>query len=93
MTGLMEQMRSGLRGSQPTDIDLEQLLRKVVSNHSSQLPTPELEVRTQAPNVFADLEQLSTVFSHIIQNAQEATENTEHVTVRLFEQADKPSSR
>lgn len=87
MTGLMEQMRSGLRGSQPTDIDLEQLLRKVVSNHSSQLPTPELEVRTQAPNVFADLEQLSTVFSHIIQNAQEATENTEHVTVRLFEQA------
>ena len=86
MTGLMEQMRSGLRGSQPTDIDLTQLLKKVVSNHSSQLPVPELEVRAQVPHVFADLEQLSTVFSHIIQNAQEATENTEHVTVRLFEQ-------
>ena len=87
MTGLMEQMRSGLRGSQPTDIDLAQLLGKVVSNHSSQLPVPELEIRPQVPRVFADLEQLFTVFSHIIQNAQEATENTEHVAVRLFSQA------
>jgi putative PEP-CTERM system histidine kinase len=87
MTGLMEQMRSGLRGSQPTNIDLAQLLGKVVNNHSSQLPAPMLEIRTQVVCVFADWEQLSTVFSHIIQNAQEATENTEHVTVRLFEQS------
>lgn len=87
MTGLMEQMRSGLRGSQPTNFDLAQLLGKVVSNHSSQLPAPMLEIRTQIVIVFADWEQLSTVFSHIIQNAQEATENTGHVTVRLFEQS------
>ncbi len=89
MTGLMEQMRSGLRGSQPINIDLTRLLRKLVTGHSSQLPMPELEIRTQVPSVFADLEQLSTVFSHIIQNAQEATENTEHVIVRLFKQAEQ----
>ena len=85
MTGLMEQMRSGLRGSQPTDIDLVPLLSQVVSNHSAQLPVPKLEVCAQVTSVFADYEQLSTVFSHIIQNAQEATENTKQVTVRLFE--------
>ncbi|MBV1927904.1 MAG: PEP-CTERM system histidine kinase PrsK, partial [Gammaproteobacteria bacterium] len=87
MTGLMEQMRSGLRGSQPTDIDLVPLLGQVVSNHSAQLPMPKLEVCTQVPSVFADYEQLSTVFSHIIQNAQEATKNTGQVIVRLFERA------
>jgi len=89
MTGLMEQMRSGLRGSQPTDIDLAQLLSTLITSHSSQLPVPELEIRTKVPSVFADFEQLSTVFSHIIQNAQEATDNTEHVTVRLFEEAEQ----
>jgi len=83
MTGLMEQMRSGLRGSQAINIDLAQLLSEVVTNHSTQLPTPKLEVCAQVPSIFADYEQLSTVFSHIIQNAQEATENTKHVIVRL----------
>ena len=87
MTGLMEQMRSGLRGSQPTDIDLVPLLSQVVSNHSIQLPVPKLEVGAQVTSVFADYEQLSTVFSHIIQNAQEATKNTGQVIVRLFERA------
>ncbi|MBQ0720359.1 MAG: PEP-CTERM system histidine kinase PrsK [Gammaproteobacteria bacterium] len=87
MTGLMEQMRSGLRGSQPTDIDLTELLNKLVTSHSSRLPAPELEIRTPIQSVFADLEQLSTVFSHIIQNAQEATENTEQIIVRLFDHA------
>ncbi len=85
MTGLMEQMRSGLRGSTPIDIDLTQLLQKVVTSRSTQLPIPELELCAQVPSVFADSEQLSTVFSHIIQNAQEATENTKQVMVRLFE--------
>ncbi|PCJ37978.1 MAG: PEP-CTERM system histidine kinase PrsK [Cellvibrionales bacterium] len=85
MTGLMEQMRSGLRGSETTKIDLAQLLNKVINSHSSQLPVPELKVCAQIPRVFADFEQLSTVFSHIIQNAQEASENTEQVIVRLFE--------
>ncbi|MEZ0154788.1 MAG: XrtA/PEP-CTERM system histidine kinase PrsK [Candidatus Reddybacter sp.] len=87
MTGLMEQMRSGLRGSQPTDIDLAPLLGQVVSNHATQLPLPILEVSAQVPSVFADYEQLSTVFSHIIQNAQEATKNTAQVIVRLLEDA------
>ncbi len=89
MTGLMEQMRSGLRGSTSIDIDLAQLLSKVITHHSAQLPVPGLELCVQVPNVFADLEQLSTVFSHIIQNAQEATENTEQVIVRLFEHAEQ----
>ncbi len=89
MTGLMEQMRSGLRGSHPIDIDLARLLSKLVTSHASQLPMPTLEICTQVPSIFADLEQLSTVFSHIIQNAQEATVNTEHVGVRLFEKAEQ----
>ena len=85
MTGLMEQMRSGLRGSQPTEVNLTALLSQVVSNHGAQLPVPKLDAGTQVPSVFADYEQLSTVFSHIIQNAQEATTNTEQILVRLYE--------
>ena len=84
MTNLMEQMRSGLRGDEPTHIDLTQLLNKVVTAQAAQLPVPELKVSTKNLCVFADFEQLSTVFSHIIQNAQEATKNTEQVTVHLF---------
>ena len=87
MTGLMEQMRSGLRGSQPTDIDVASLLSQIIRNRSTQLPIPKMEVCEQAPNVFADYEQLSTVFSHIIQNAQEATKNTGQVLVRLYQNA------
>ncbi len=85
MTGLMEQMKSGLRGSKPTDIDLVQLLKKVIRQHHTLQPIPELEVGAQVPSIFADLEQLSTVFSHIIQNAQEATATDSRIVVRLIE--------
>jgi len=85
MTNLMAQMKSGLRGNKPTDIELTQLLTTLISQHNTRQPIPELEICAQVPSVFADLEQLSTVFSHIIQNAQEATAIDSQVRVRLSE--------
>lgn len=86
MTRLMEQMRSGLRGGNPEQIDLEQLLGKVIATRATQLPKPQMVIDAKLNfTISADPEQLATVFSHIIQNAQEATEDGGAVTVRLFE--------
>ena len=84
MTRLMEQMRSGMRGSKPRLLNLETLLRQVIERRSGQRPVPHLEVKDGGLGVEADKEQLSTVFGHIIQNAQEATADDGRIEVRLF---------
>ena len=86
MTRLMEQMRSGLRSGRPHPLELEGVLGKVIERRSAQKPAPEFEVQERGIRVEADAEQLATVFSHLIQNAQEATEESGHVRVRLFRQ-------
>ena len=83
MTRLMEQMRSGQRGASPSDIELSRLLSTVISQRSAQQPVPILESTDSEPVVHADKQQLSTVFGHIIQNAQEATDDSGSVTVKL----------
>lgn len=86
MTRLMEQMRSGMRGTTEKTIDLNQLVAEVVERHAARLPAPAFEACTQALFVQADPEQLATVFGHIIQNAQEATGKDGEVRVRVTHQ-------
>ncbi len=88
MTRLMEQMRSGMRGTREKTIDLAELLAEVVERHAGRPPAPALEDRTEGLFVQADPEQLATVFGHIIQNAQEATGKDGEVRVRLIRQPD-----
>jgi putative PEP-CTERM system histidine kinase len=88
MTRLMEQMRSGIRGANPVDLDLAQLLAEIVVHHSYQEPVPEPDLQRSELIVQADKEQLSTVFGHIIQNAQEAAGKNGQVWVRLAYNAD-----
>ncbi|MES9935746.1 MAG: XrtA/PEP-CTERM system histidine kinase PrsK [Sedimenticola sp.] len=83
MTRLMEQMQSGIRGNNPTQIDLKELLASTVERHSNRQPVPELILPDDPVNISADYEQLSTVFGHLIQNAQEATEKSGNVLVSL----------
>ena len=83
MTRLMEQMRSGERGVSPSDIELSGLLSRVITQRSAQQPAPILESIDSDPVVHADRQQLTTVFGHIIQNAQEATDDNGRVIVRL----------
>ncbi|MCP4275881.1 MAG: PEP-CTERM system histidine kinase PrsK [Gammaproteobacteria bacterium] len=85
MTRLMEQMRSGIRGISLHSVELCELLSTVVTNRSNsgQTPVPTLNLPNQELFVDADREQLTTVFSHIIQNAQEATHRDGQVGVTL----------
>lgn len=83
MTGLMAQMRSGERGADAKFVDLGVLLAKVVDDAKVRQPEAELKFTNDKVLVLADSEQLSTVFGHMIQNAQDATEKTGRVLVRI----------
>jgi len=85
MTRLMDQMRTGIRGNNQHNIELSALLTKVVNNRSNsgQTPIPTLKLPNQKMHTDADKDQLITVFSHIIQNAQEATDKDGEVLVGL----------
>ncbi len=84
MTRLMEQMKSGIRGNSTQVINLFALLSDINSAHSTRKPSPSLGTPPEEPIfVRADKEQLSTVFGHIIQNAQDATPGDGHVIIRL----------
>lgn len=93
MTRLMEQMRSGVRGTELRSVNLPELLAQAVASRSVALPVPTLETNEEALIVDADRDQLANVFVHIIQNAQEATENTGSVTIRLTREDSHEDSR
>lgn len=82
MQRLMEQMRSGMRNAEPAIVELGDLLRQVVNARLANKPDPDLEAKATA-SVIADRERLSTVFGHLIQNAQEATADDGQVTVTI----------
>jgi putative PEP-CTERM system histidine kinase len=84
MQRLMEQMRSGLREAAPSPVDLKAVLEKVAAARSAARPSPRLQLDTmRAVTVVADSERLSTVFGHLVQNAQEATPDDGDVTIHL----------
>ena len=82
MERLMGQMRSGVRGSETVTIRLSVALQEVVDSKSQVKPVPRLTVNHDG-RLETDPVQLKTVFSHIIQNAQEATEPEGQVTISL----------
>jgi putative PEP-CTERM system histidine kinase len=84
MTRLMEQMRSGERGPNRQQVPLCALLQEAVASRQLTVPLPVLEPCRQLLQVEADREQLLTVFTHLIQNAQEATHKDGQVQVRLL---------
>lgn len=82
MQRLMAQMRSGMRGHEAKPVRLRGLLEKVVAERSRIRPQPILRADGDAA-VLADSERLSTVFTHLISNAQEATGADGEVAVHL----------
>ncbi|MET0093393.1 MAG: XrtA/PEP-CTERM system histidine kinase PrsK, partial [Sedimenticola sp.] len=89
MTRLMEQMQSGIRGNNPVQVDLSELLSNVVERYSNRQPVPELTLPEEVVHVSADYEQLATVFGHLLQNAQEATGKAGNVCVRLTQHSEQ----
>lgn len=84
MQRLMEQMRSGMRETPPQPLNVCALLKEAAANRSKSLPAPKLDLQATTCTVIADWERLSTVFNHLIQNAQEATDAEGEVTIRLW---------
>jgi len=84
MTKLMEQMRSGARETKPSMICLQSILEKVVTARCTMEPKPTLSVESGSYTLHTDAERMATVFSHLIQNAQEACDRRDGaVVVRL----------
>lgn len=75
MQNLMDQMRKGERSSAGRQANVSKLLQAVVEDRRVARPAPLLHIdeTSEPPLVTADPGRLSTVFGHIIQNAQEAT--------------------
>lgn len=87
MTRLMEQMRSGVRVVEAGPVDLNGLLQDVINERQKAQPGPTLQKPERGITVEADREMLATVFAHIIQNAQEATDAKDGiVSVRILGQ-------
>ncbi len=72
MNRLMMQLNQGETAGSKASINLKKVMTEVVKQRSQQLPVPEfLGIETDI-QVIADHDRLTSVFSHVIQNAQEA---------------------
>ncbi|MEM1142048.1 MAG: XrtA/PEP-CTERM system histidine kinase PrsK [Pseudomonadota bacterium] len=83
MERLMDQMRSGLRQSEAVPLELGKLLAEVTERRAAQTPVPTLVPAEGGCTVVGDWERLVTVFSHLVQNAQEATPSDGEVSLTL----------
>ncbi len=87
MRRLMEQMRRGERTETADVVDLAEVLTQVVHARSDVTPRPELLLETSDCLVEASAERLGTVFTHLVQNAQEATQPDGRVAIHLRREA------
>ncbi|MEQ8516181.1 MAG: PEP-CTERM system histidine kinase PrsK, partial [Chromatocurvus sp.] len=84
MQRLMEQMRSGVRSADAEVVDVGRLLQEVVDQRSGVRPAPVAAFDAACGcHAEADRERLGTVFTHLVQNAQEATAPEGEVRVAL----------
>ena len=83
MNSLMAQLREGNMPQKTGAFSLQELLAGVVKESEHRLPSPRLELENDKATLECDRERLHSVFEHLIQNAQEATDDSGYVTVRV----------
>ncbi len=88
MQRLMEQMRTGVRGSHSGTVSLLGLLQRSIEARAVAQPVPILGSDADDALIDADSEQLATVFGHVLQNAQEATDRDGEILVTAQRHAD-----
>ena len=74
MKRLMEQLSSGSKAPASRQTDVRDALTKAVERCQILRPTPNIEPCKAPIPIRADPERLTTVFEHLIRNAQEATD-------------------
>ena len=81
MKRLMEQLSNRSTPPEDQQTDLRELLSSAVKRSEPRLPAPELTVGDTKIPIKADPERLTTVFEHLIRNAQDATPKDGHIAI------------
>jgi putative PEP-CTERM system histidine kinase len=74
MNRLMEQLTSASKAPKVRRTDLRDALQRAVDRCSARSPVPSLDMTSDALMLEADPERLTSIFEHIIRNAQDATD-------------------
>lgn len=85
MERLLVQLRKGRLevSERQKQVDLNNLLSVVVEEHKENVPVPSYHSSSPAVSVVANDDRLAAVLGHLVQNAQEATDESGHVSVSL----------
>jgi len=81
MKRLMEQLSSGSKAPASRRTDVREALAKAVERCQTLTPTPKFELGKTPILIRADPERLTTVFEHLIRNAQDATDADGEITI------------
>ena len=89
MNRLLSQLRKGkAQPGKTVCVNVAATLREVVQEREEREPRPTLEIANTSLAVVADHDRLSAVFTHLIQNAQEATPPDGWVKVKTWRAGD-----
>ena len=83
MKRLMEQLTRGFKTPAKRRTDLREALTDAVQRCGSLRPEPMLLVSDGSIHVLADAERLTTVFEHLIRNAQDATADNGRIEISV----------
>lgn len=81
MNRLMEQLTSASKAPTVRQTDLRDSLQKAVDRCQSRRPMPALNISAEPIVLEADFERLTSVFEHIIRNAQDATDQKGRIQI------------
>lgn len=83
MESLLNQLRQNSTTNETSIFDIKAVLENITAELSSNEPVPELICKQDHLYVLASREHISSAISHIIKNAQEATEQQGYVKIEL----------
>jgi putative PEP-CTERM system histidine kinase len=83
MKRLMEQLTKGFKTPQKRSTNLREVLSSAVQRSSELRPEPTLLDLDGSIQVMADAERLTTVFEHLIRNAQDATADSGQIEITV----------
>ncbi len=85
MSNLMMQLRSGERNTEERSFRLDEMLGEIIEQCKLRDPAPTFitEARDESLTLNCDKDRLQTVFGHLIQNAQDATQKDGEVRVSV----------
>jgi putative PEP-CTERM system histidine kinase len=85
MNRLLEQLSDVTARSRTENVDAVTLLEKAIERSKTRLPGPIFEATTRSLLISADPERVCGIFEHLIRNAQDATDESGQIDVRVEE--------